>query len=148
LAKEVLNLRRDLWLYRNAYLPVLLRSASPDLLKRWQATARELAQALPREGENRTAALVEEPVLRLLQDGYPDGGCFLRPPPDPFELAGDRLCWRIYPFLGQGAAEREKQVRIVLRRAGAGDERAAAPWVELRRVLRDLTQAGPQGVDP
>jgi hypothetical protein len=135
LAGEVLNLRRDLWLFRPAYLPVLLRSASPDLLKRWQATARELAQTLPRERENRIAALVEEPVLRLLQDGYPDGGHLFRPPPDPFELVGERLCWHIYPFGGQGAADREEQVRIVLRRAGAGDERAAAPWVELQRVL-------------
>jgi hypothetical protein len=135
LARELLNLRRDLLQFRITYLPVLLRSASPDLLQRWQATARELAQALPREGENWIAALVEEPVLRLLQDGYSDEGCFLRPPPDPFELVGGRLCWHIYPYLGQGAADREEQVRIVLRRAGAGDERAAAPWVELRRVL-------------
>jgi hypothetical protein len=46
LAKEVLILRRDLWLFRKGYLPVLLPAASPDPVERWQATARELAQAL------------------------------------------------------------------------------------------------------
>src|SRR4051794_29808969 len=89
LAGEVLRLRRDLWLFRTVFLPVLLRTVSPDLVERWQATARELAQALPREDGSGAAALVEEPVLRLLRTGYPEGGFLLTPPPpDPFELVG------------------------------------------------------------
>src|SRR5262245_18116290 len=111
LAGEVLNLRRDLWLFRTTYLPVLLRSASSAALERWQATARDLAKALPREGGTGLLPLNQEPVLRLLQDGYPEGGFLLTPPPDPFILVGGHLSWRIYPFWGEGAAEREEQVR-------------------------------------
>src|SRR5215831_17061117 len=128
LGGEVLNLRRDLWLFRTVYLPVLLRAASPDLVERWQRTAQSLAEALPREGENRIARLDEGPVLRVLQTGEPEGGFLLTPPPsDPFNPVGDRLCWHVYPYSGQGVAEREEQVRFVLRWARAGDERAAAP---------------------
>jgi hypothetical protein len=136
LAGEVLTLRRDLWLFRAVYLPVLLRSACSGAVQRWQDVVRHLSATLPREGENRSARLDEGPVLRLLQTGTPDGGFRLWPPPaDCFTLVGDRLCWHIYPHSGQGAAERQEQVRSVLRWAGAGDERDAAPWLELQRVL-------------
>jgi hypothetical protein len=46
-----------------------------------------------------------------------------------------RICWHVYPYSVQGAAEREEQVQFVLRWAGVGDERADAPWLELRQVL-------------
>src|SRR5262249_49852708 len=108
LAGEVLNLRRDLWLFRAVYLPVLLRSASSSAVDRWQDVVRHLADALPREGENRIARLDGGPVLRLLQTGHPDGGFLLRPPPtDCFTQVGDRLCWHLYPYSGQGVAERQ-----------------------------------------
>src|SRR5262249_7248394 len=62
-------------------------------------------------------------------------------PSDCFSQVGGTICWHIYPYFGQGAAEREDQVRFVLRWARAGDERAAAPWVELRRGLPALKEA-------
>ena len=135
LAGEVMTLRRDLWLFRTVYLPVLLRSASPELLERWQATAHQLATALRREGQEPLNPLTPEPVLELLQGGQPEGSLRVMPPADSFVPVGDRLCWHLYPYSGQGAAEREEQVRFVLRWGGAGDERAAAPWLELRKVL-------------
>jgi hypothetical protein len=118
-ALEVLNLRRDLWLFRAVYLPVLLRAASSGAVQGWQDVVRHLSATLPREGESRIARLDEGPVLRLLQTGHPDGGFLLWPPPaDCFTLVCDRLCWHLYPYSGQGGAEREEQVRFVLRWAG------------------------------
>ena len=43
---EIVSLRRDLWLFRTAYLPLLLRAAGSAAVERWQATARELADAI------------------------------------------------------------------------------------------------------
>lgn len=135
LAAETLNLRRDLWLFRTLYLPVLLGSANPGLAERWQWTVQGLADALPQEDRSRGGPLVEDGVLQLLQAGYPDASCCLAPPSYQFVPVWGRLRWHVYPYTGQGVAEREEQVRFVLRWAGAGDERAPAPWTELQRVL-------------
>ncbi len=134
-AAETLNLRRDLWLFRTAYLPVLLRSANPGLVERWQWTVQGLADALPREDGSRGAALVEDRVVQLLRTGYPEAEYLLTPLPNAYLTVGGRLRWHVYPHSGETIADREEHVRYVLRWAGAGDERADAPWMELRRVL-------------
>lgn len=135
-AGEVLNLKRDLWLFRTTYLPMLLRRAGSDAVGRWQRATQRLADTLPREAESRTAPLDAGPVLELLQAGDQDGGLLLTPPPtDSFTVVGDRVCWFVYPHSGEGATDREEHVRFVLRWAGAGDEQAPAPWLELRQVL-------------
>jgi hypothetical protein len=71
LAAATLGLRRDLWVFRTAYLPVLLRSPSPDLVQRWQWTVQTRADALSHEGDSRVATLVEERVLQLFRTGHP-----------------------------------------------------------------------------
>jgi len=134
-AGEVLNLRRDLWLFRTVYLPVLLRPEGSAAMERWQATARQLADGLPREDRGRPADLIKEPVRQLLRGGFREAEYLLMPPRDAFLTVGGRVCWFVYPHSGEGAAEREKHVRFVLRWAGVGDEQAPAPWLELRRVL-------------
>jgi hypothetical protein len=136
LAGEVVTLRRDLWLFRTVYLPVLLRSASPELLERWQQTAQKLADAVPRDGNTLLASPDWRAVKELLPIGYPEDALRLMYLPSPWAVpAGDGFCWHIYPYSGQATTEREEQVRFVLRWAEVGDERASAPWLELMQVL-------------
>ncbi len=135
IAGQLLSLRRDLWLFRAVYLPVFLRTAKTDLAEQWQGTVQGLPDALPREDRNHGATLAEHRFLQLLRTGFPEAECLLTPPHDAVLPVQGRLRWHIYPYSGQSVAERGEQVRFVLRWAGVGDKRAAAPWLELLRIL-------------
>lgn len=105
-------------------------------MKRWQATVDQLANSLPREGRGKPADLVTEPLLQLLRGGFREAEGLLKPPPqDAFLTLEGWICWCIYPYLGQGFAWREEQVRYVLQWSGIGDEQTPVPWLELRQVL-------------
>lgn len=136
----------ELHVFEQSYLPVLLdqsapgarphpSSSSPTALARWQYAVRQLQQAVPRRGPCRSAPSPEA-IRNLCADIIP--GCaelLNHQPPACFSQVAGRICWHIYPYTGQSVAEREEQVRFVLRWAGDGDEQTAAPWLELRQVL-------------
>jgi hypothetical protein len=156
LTLEAAKVLWELHVFELVYLPALLQQtvkdglpalgpgqpASPSpALAPWQRAVRLLRQAVPRAGR-RPSTPHAETIRNACAAAAPGSGEFLGDPPsDCFSRVGDRICWHVYPCWGQGAAEREEQVRFVLRWAGAGDERAAAPWLELRRVLPAVQQS-------
>jgi hypothetical protein len=140
LASQALTLEaaRVLWelhVFEQGYLPALQPASPSPALARWQRAVRQLRRAVPRAGRCQSTPHTET-IRNACAAAAPGCGDFLGDSPSEcFSWVGDRICWHIYPAWGQGAAEREEQVRYVLRWAGAGDERAPAPWLELRRVL-------------
>jgi hypothetical protein len=138
LTLEAARLLWELHVFERVYLSALLGPglpASPSpALARWKRAVRQLRRAVPRAGRGQST-LRTETLRNACGAAAPGCGDFLGDSPSEcFSRVGGTICWHIYPF-GQGAAEREEQVRFVLRWARAGDERAAAPWLELRRVL-------------
>jgi hypothetical protein len=139
---QTLEAARVLWelhVFERVYLPALLGpgqpASPPPALAKWRRAVRLLRRAVLRAGRCHSTPHTDT-LRKACAAAAPGCGDFLGDSPSEcFSRVSDTICWHIYPYFGQGVGEREEQVRFVLRWAGVGDERAAAPWVELRRVL-------------
>src|SRR5262245_42539645 len=134
LTLEAARVLWELHAFERVYLPALLgpgQPASPSpALARWKRAVRLMRRAVPRAGRCQSTPHTET-IRNACSAAAPGCGDFLvDSPSECFSRISGRICWHIYPYFGQGVAEREEQVRFVLRWAGVGDERAVAPWLE------------------
>jgi hypothetical protein len=137
LTLEAARVLWELHVFERVYLPALLgQPAWPSpALAPWKRAVWHLRRAVPRASRGQSTPHTET-LRNACAAAAPGCGDFLGDSPSEcFSWVGGTICWHIYPYWGQGAAEREDQVRFVLRWAGVSDDQAAAPWVELRRVL-------------
>jgi hypothetical protein len=139
LTLEAARVLWELHIFERVYLPALLGpgqpASPPPALARWKRAVRQPRRAVPRTGRCLSTPHTET-LRNACAAAAPGCGDFLGDSPSEcFSQVGGTICWHIYPYTDQGVAEREEQVRFVLRWAGVGEELAAAPWVELRRVL-------------
>jgi hypothetical protein len=145
LTLEAARVLWELHVFERVYLPALLgpgRPASPSpALDQWKRAVRQLRRAVPRAGRCQSTPHTDT-LRKACAAAAPGCGDFLGDSPSEcFSRVSGTISWHIYPYFGQGAAERDEQVRFVLRWARVGDDRAAAPWVELRRVLRAVQES-------